>query len=168
MKTFAKTLILMTAALAFGASAEGLKIGVVDNVRLFTEAPQAKAAHQRIMDRFKPLEQKLLAKQKSIKAQDERLQRDGAIMSEEERQRLEREIKKAVMELQLEDAQLKEEFAAAQKREQDALREVLMKAIRELAEAEGYDLVLYDGVSYAGPGMDITAKVLERLKKLEQ
>ena len=165
MKKIASVLVALGLSLSFGAQAADLKIGVIDNVRLFTEAPQAKAAQQRIMDRFKPLEQKLLTKQKNIQMQDERLQRDGAIMSPSERENLQRDLKKAVMELQLEDAQLKEDFAAAQKKEQGQLREVLMGAIQDLAKAEGYDLVLYDGVSYAAPGMDITSKVLESLAK---
>ncbi len=163
LKKLLSVLITLGLLLPVGVQAGDLKIGFVDNVRLFTEAPQAKAAQQRIMDRFKPLEQKLLAKQKNIQMQDERLQRDGAIMSPTERENLQRELKKAVMELQLEDAQLKEDFAAAQKREQAALREALMGAIQKLAQEEGYDLVLYDGVSYAAPALDITSKVLESL-----
>jgi len=163
LKKLASILIVFGLLLSMGVQAADLKIGYVDNVRLFTEAPQAQAAQQRIMDQFKPLEQKLLAKQKNIQMQDERLQRDGAIMSPSERENLQRELKKAVRELQLEDAQLKEDFAAAQRKEQGALRETLMSAIQELAKAEGYDLVLYEGAAYVEPSLDITSKVLKSL-----
>ncbi len=164
MRKLALVLLTIGLWLPLGGQAADMKIGVVDNIRLFTEAPQAIEANRRIMEKFRPLEQKLLDKQKNIKAQDERLQRDGAIMSAAEREKLQRDLKKAVRELQLEDAQLKEDFTAAQQKEQAKLKALLMEAIQELAQEEGYDLVLYDGVSYAAPGMNITDKVLERLK----
>lgn len=149
--------------LSFSLQAAELKIGVVDNARLFSEAPQAELASKRLREEFEPKEKKLLATQKNIQAQNERLVRDGDIMSVSERETLEREVKSALRELQMNDADLKEEFAARQKKEMSILRDSLMNAIKTLAKEEEYDIILYEGVSYASPAVDITDRVLQRL-----
>jgi len=158
-------LIVLTFLVSGFAQAADLKVGVVNNVRLFQEAPQAEKASARLREEFQPREAKLFTKEKNIKAQEERLMRDGAIMSVAERDKLEREVKNSWRELQLEDSNLKEEFAARQQREMASLREELTQAIQALASEENYDLVLYEGVTYVKPSLDITDKILERLKK---
>jgi outer membrane protein len=46
-----------------------------------------------------------------------------------------------------------------------ALQKIVQKAIVEIARQEGYDLVLHEGVTHAGPKVDITDKILKKLGK---
>ncbi len=165
MKRPSILLILFSVLFPALVQAADLKVGVVNNVRLFQEAPQAEKASVRLREEFQSREAELFAKEKNIQIQEERLKRDGAIMSVAERDKLEREIKNSWRELQLEDSNLKEEFTARQQREMANLRDELTQAIQALAAEEGYDLVLYEGVTYVKPSLDITDKILDRLKK---
>ena len=45
------------------------------------------------------------------------------------------------------------------------MQDQLNKAVNSVAEAEGYDLVIYNGVAYASKNIDITDKVLKALAK---
>src|SRR5687768_16504796 len=62
-----------------------IKIAVVNVPRLLEEAPQAKTAMQAMQDEFAPRQREMAAQQKDLKAKEEKLQRDGAVMAENER-----------------------------------------------------------------------------------
>ena len=69
-----------------------LKIGFVDTVKLIESAPQAKSAQSEIEAEFSPREKELVAMQREIGALEEKLGRDGAVMSDAERTKQERKI----------------------------------------------------------------------------
>jgi len=68
------------------ASAE-IKIGYVDFQKLMAEAPQVKNAMQALQNEFGPRQRELLAMQNDLKARDEKLAKEGAIMAEADRAR---------------------------------------------------------------------------------
>ncbi len=74
------------------ASLAEVKIGFVDTVKLMEAAPQAKSAQSKIESEFSPREKELVALQRAIKTKEDKLSRDGAVMSESERSKLERDI----------------------------------------------------------------------------
>ena len=74
------------------ASAKDLKMGVIDIARILEESPQAEQARETLQKEFAPREQRLIETQKKIRSMEEQLARDGAIMSESERSKLERNI----------------------------------------------------------------------------
>ncbi|HBG52079.1 MAG TPA: hypothetical protein DDW89_09770, partial [Gammaproteobacteria bacterium] len=60
--------------------------------------------------------------------------------------------------------QFEEELQA---RRMEGLREIdrnVSRVIRDLAEREGFDLILSEGVLYASQRMDITARVIQELQ----
>jgi outer membrane protein len=65
-----------------GAVHAEAKIAVVNVPRLLEEAPQAKRAMQALQDEFAPRQREIVAQQKDLKAREEKLQRDGAVMAE--------------------------------------------------------------------------------------
>ena len=90
------------AGLASGAvSAQGnLKVGVVSVTRLVEQSPQFAAAQKKIEDEFGPRQRDLQAMQQKLKTQTEQFQRDSPVMSEEERNNLERQIRDGQRDLQ--------------------------------------------------------------------
>ncbi len=76
---------------ATGLSAADLKIGFVNVARLLEKAPQAERAKKDLEREFKPRDTKLMNEQKAIKSMEEKLAKDEAVMSESERQKLERD-----------------------------------------------------------------------------
>jgi outer membrane protein len=63
------------------ASAEN-KIGVVNFQKLLEDAPQTKTAMAALETEFSPRRRDLLTMQNELKARDEKLQREGAVMAE--------------------------------------------------------------------------------------
>ena len=46
------------------------------------------------------------------------------------------------------------------------IEELINNTINELAVSENYDLILYDNVAFVSDKVNITKKVIERIKKL--
>ena len=69
-------------SLCSGTALAETKIGFVDTVKLMEAAPQAKSAQSKIESEFAPREKELVALQREIKKLEDKLTRDGAVMSE--------------------------------------------------------------------------------------
>ena len=63
-----------------------LKIGVVDYGRLVEESPQAKAALDSIRNEFTPRQRDLQNQQASLKSKEDKLNKDGATMTPDQRE----------------------------------------------------------------------------------
>ncbi len=160
-------LLLSLCLLCFAAAgiAAEARVGFVNTPRLLEQAPQAKVARERLEQEFAPRDSELAAAQKTLKTQEEKLARDGAIMSEDERRKLERDVLtqqrdlKRAREAFTEDLNLRrnEEFARMQ-------REV-GEAIVAIAKQDGYDLIFETGVVYASERVDLTERVLGLLRQ---
>ena len=155
-------LVLMLPVLA---SAADMRIGFVNVAKLLDQAPQSEDASQRLKAEFEPRQEKIVAVQRKLREQEERLLRDGDVMSGDERQKLERAIKDDLRELKRMDTEFKEDYGDRQREEMNKVQDVFMNAIRKLAEDEKYDLILTEGVAYVSPKSDVTDLLLKRLGK---
>jgi len=162
---------LLTSLLVAGAlmlpvcvNAADTKIGFVNGTRLVEESPQAQAAAERIKKEFEPRQQDILAAQQQLRDREERFLKDSAFMSAEEKQKKQREIISAQRELKLKDTELREDFTIRRNQEMAKVWEVLREAIQAYAKDQSFDLILFEGVSYASPKVEVTDAVLERLK----
>jgi outer membrane protein len=166
MKTI-KTILLGT-VLALGlaplAHAADLKIGFVNYQKLLEESPQAKGAATALEAEFGPKQRELVNLQKSLKDKSDKLQRDGAVMSEAERAKAERELNDGQRELSRRANELQEDINLRRNEEIGKINRVLLGEVQTYAKANGYDLVLSDGVAYAADAVDITAQLLNALK----
>lgn len=152
-------------AVPLAASAVELKIGFVNGTRLVEESPQAHAASERIKEEFDPRQNALIEGQKQQREREERFMKDSAFMSESEKQKREREIVSIQREQRLKDTELREDFTIRRNQEMAKVWEVLREAIQSFAKENKYDLILFEGVSYASERVDVTEDILKRLKK---
>ena len=146
------------------ANAEDTKIGFVNGTRLVEESPQAHAAAERIKKEFEPRQQEILQAQQQLHDREERFLKDSAFMSAAEKQKKQREIVSAQRELKLKDTELREDFTIRRNQEMAKVWEVLREAIQVYAKDQSFDLILFEGVSYASPKVEVTDAVLKRLK----
>ncbi|QFY44005.1 OmpH family outer membrane protein [Candidatus Methylospira mobilis] len=165
---FNKSLTLFVIGLLASGSvfAADLKIGAVNVMALMQQSPQGERAKKEMKDmegEFGKRGKKLEAEQKEIITLQERLQKDGSVMSESERDKLEkdiisknRELRRAFDEAQ-QDANLRKNEVLGR------LQKEIMEAVQSLAKDEGYDLIVGDGVLYATSAIDLTSKVESRL-----
>jgi len=142
-----------------------LKVGFVNAARVIEDAPQAEDARQSLEREFAPRDRKLVALQKSVKQQEERLSRDAAVMSEGERSKLERDIRQKRRELKRSRDELQEDFNIRRNDILAQLQRQALEAIQTLARRESYDLILSDGVMYASERIDITNAILDQMRR---
>ena len=158
----------VTAGLAFlaplGAAHAELKIAVVNVPRLLEEAPQSKASMQALQDEFAPRQRALVADQKDLKAKEEKLQRDSAVMAENERRNAEKEFRDGQREMARKQNEYVEDLNLRRNEELGKLQRSLLQEVQTFARAQNYDLVVGDGVLYVNESMDITAQVLNALQ----
>ena len=162
------TRLLMISLLAMSCQtvfAEDYKIGAVNAIRVLEQSPQADNARGIIEKEFAPRDKQLLAKQKDMKALEDRLVKDGAIMSETERSKLERDIINQKRDLKREQDEFREDFNFRRNEEFAKIQRDIVDAIQKVAKENNYDVVLSDGVIYASPKVDISDLVIEYLKK---
>jgi outer membrane protein len=145
------------------ASAE-MKIGYVDFQKLMTEAPQVKSAMQALQNEFGPRQRELVALQNDLKARDEKLAKEGAIMAEADRAKAEKSLRDQQREFSRKGGEFQDDLSTRKNEEIGKVQRYLLEEIRTYSGAQGFDLVLGEGVFYNKPQLDITAQVLEVLK----
>lgn len=157
---------LSIAAFVLGPSARAadFRVGFVNVAEVLEEAPQAEDARGRIEREFAPKDRELLGQQKEIRKLEDKLVRDGAVMAESERQKLDREIRTMKREFRRSQEEFREDLNLRRNEEQRELLQGVIEATQALGKSEKYDLILTDGVIFAGDGVDITQKVIDRLK----
>jgi outer membrane protein len=164
-KIFCRTFLVLGLAFAATAQAADVKIGFVNAARVSAEAPQADVARQKLEKEFAPRDQEVVTAQKEVKALEEKLARDGAVMKESERARLERDIISQKRDIRRMQDEFREDFNMRRNEELAKLQRRIIEVIQQLAKDEKFDLIVSDGVVYASDQVDITAKVIERLQQ---
>jgi len=157
-------IVLVTAAALFsGAAAAELKIGFVDLAKLSENAPQIMEAQSKIDAEFSSREKELVELQRKLAKMEEALATDSAVMSESERNSRNREILGKRRELQRSQDEFRDDLNI---RKNEMLRDVnkeIGNVIETFAKTEKYDLILAQGVMYAGDRVDITDRILKKL-----
>jgi Skp family chaperone for outer membrane proteins len=112
-----------------------LKIGFVNSQRILNETPDALAAKKQI--------------ERDFSARDQELQRMAKQGEDEHFKNRQKEFK--------------DDLSARQKKEMATIFEKVNLVIKQIAEAQGYDIIFQEAV-YADPRIDITDSVLHNLK----
>jgi outer membrane protein len=141
------------------ASAE-IKLGYVNFQKLLEEAPQTKSAMQALENEFAPRRRELLTMQNDMKARDEKFQKEGAVMSEGDRAKTEKELRDTQREFQRKAGEFQDDASTRRNEEIGKVQRYLITEIQAYATSQGYDMVLGDGVFYSKGSFDITANVL--------
>jgi outer membrane protein len=141
------------------ASAE-MKMGVVNFQKLLEDAPQTKTAMQALENEFAPRRRELLTLQNDLKARDEKLQKEGAVMSEADRAKAEKTLRDQQREFSRKAGEFQDDASTRRNEEIGKVQRYLVTEIQGYANAQGFDLVLGDGVFFAKGPLDITAQVL--------
>jgi outer membrane protein len=151
-----------TALTVFGAYAQEAKIGFVSTERIFREATPAKVAQVKLEQEFSRREKDLQDMATRIKSMSEKLDKDNAVLSESDRGRRQRELGDLDKEFQRKQREFREDLNQRRNEELATVLERTNKVIKQIAEAEKYDIVFQEGV-YVSPRIDITDKVLKAL-----
>lgn len=145
------------------ANAE-IKIGYVNTGRLLEESPQARAAQQALEGEFLPRQRELASQQKALQEKGDKLKREAAVMSEVERTKAEREVRDGETNLSRRFNELQEDANLRRNEEFGKVQRALLQEVQAYARANGYQLIISDGVLFAAEMVDITPQVIAAVK----
>ena len=157
--------VIMGLALVMGATlstAADLKIGFIDPERINRESAPAERASKQLEKEFAPRAQELQRREGQIKTLQGQLERDGMTMNESDRRTREQELTRLSVEFQRMQREYREDLNLRRNQELAGLLERANRIIRQIAEAEKFDLILQEAV-YRNPRIDITDRVLKAL-----
>jgi outer membrane protein len=160
------TLVLATLAagvLPVGAAHAQAKIGVVNVARLLQESPQAQAASQGLENEFAARRRDLENQQKDLKAREDKLTKDGAVMAEAERRNAEKTLRDGQRELARKQNEFLEDLNVRRNEALGQLQRTVLQEVQTYAKAAGFDVVVADAL-YARTSVDITNQVLAALQ----
>jgi outer membrane protein len=172
LKSFTKfSMGVKTAALLFAAffvvsaaQAQEMKIGVVSTERIFREAAPYKAAQAKIEQEFSKRQKDLQDQAARLKAAADKLDKDAPVLSDSERSKRQRDLADMDKEFQRNQREFREDLTQRRNEEMANVIDRTNRVIKQIAEAEKYDLILQEAV-YISPRIDITDKVLKALNK---
>ncbi len=146
------------------ATAQELKIGVVNVPVLMDRAPQAKLAMDALQEEFAPRQREILARQKEYEDLGEKVQRDVAVMGETERRNAENDLRNLQREVTRLQNEFREDLNLRRNEELGNLQRALLEEVQSYAKSAGFDLVVGDGVLFASPTVNITENVLRAME----
>jgi len=152
-------------ALVFGfaaccAQAQEIRIGFINTDRIFKESTTAKQAQAKLEQEFSKREKDLVDAEKSLKTAVEKFEREAPTLSESQRLSRQKQLGEQDRDFQRKRREFQEELNARKNEEFQQVLERANRVIKQVAEAEKYDLVLQEAV-YINPKHDITDKVLK-------
>lgn len=154
-------LLAMAAGMPCAGAAE-LKIGFIDQERITRESAPAERASKQLEKEFAPRAQELQRREAQIKTLQGQLEKDALTMSESDRRAKEQELGRLTLDFQRMQREYREDLNLRRNQELGSLFERANRIIRQIAEAEKYDIIFQEAV-YRNPKIDITDKVLKAL-----
>jgi len=153
---------LLSALFIAGEAAAELKVGYVNTQRIFRDAPAAQKAGKKLEGEFAKRDQDLQRMAKQLQGLQENLEKNSVTMAETERRAKEKEFAELSREFQRRQREFREDLNLRQNEENASVIEKANKAIKQIAEAEKFDLILQD-VVWVSPKLDITDRVIKAL-----
>jgi outer membrane protein len=160
------SLFILASVFLGSVNAADFKIGYVDGAVLLDQSPMTKALVAKLEKEFLPRKNKLVAQNNQFTKLVEKKQKDGAVMSESELLRLEKDIRKRGRELTNDKDAFNEDIALKRNQELLKIRKEIAELIVEVAKENNYDIILEKpSVIYASDRANITNLVLKKMKK---
>lgn len=144
------------------AQAEDYRVGYVSTDRIFREANSAKTAQAKLETEFAKREKDLNELGNSLKSLSDKYEREAPTLSEGQRNTRQKQLVDQDRDFQRKRREFQEDLNARKNEELQAVLERANKIVKQVAEAEKYDLVVQEAV-YVNPKHDITEKVIRAL-----
>jgi len=154
--------LLGVLALSAPAFAQEFRVGFVNTDRIFREANTAKAAQAKLEQEFSRREKELADIGTSLKNLSDKFEREAPTLSESQRAQRQKQLLDQDRDFQRKRREFQEDLNARKNEELQQVLERANRVVKQVAEAEKYDVVLQEAV-YINPKHDITDKVIKAL-----
>jgi len=148
MKTLKTSLCagLLMAACALSAVAQESKIGYVNTQRITSESGPAKTATAKLEQEFSKRQKELSDAGASLKSFSDKFERDAPTMTESQRVSKQKEFAEMNRDFQRKQREFQEDLNGRRNEELQQVLDKANKAVKVVAEAEKYDLIIQEVV----------------------
>lgn len=162
-------LAFLTLALGASTALAEVKIAVVDVQRAILNSEEAQGKMQQIQDEFKGDQEEIKNLQAAAAEMLERMQKNGDVMSDAEKRKLQRKIESKNEDFVYLRKRLQKRIESRQQELFSGTDQEVQQAIEQIVLAEDYDLVIpRQAALYVADLYDITRKVTEKLNELNK
>ena len=149
-------------------AAESANIVTVDVLRAVMSTEEGKIKVEKLKGEFEKEKAGLEAINMKGKNLQERIQKDGAVMSAEERHKMEKELMEIAQELKFKEQQLKQSGQADQRQVVESMLPKFQQAMKDIIAEQKIDMVLRrEAVLDMNPKLDITDLVVEKMNNIK-
>jgi outer membrane protein len=138
------------------------RLGYVSLDRILRDSVPAKAAQAKLDVEFSARQKELSDTAARLKPLYDYLEKNASVMSDSERARRQKELSDQDKDFQRRQREFNEDVNQRKNEELAAVVEKANRVIKQIAEAEKYDMIFQEAV-YINPRVDITDKVLKIL-----
>jgi len=158
-------MVVSTGLLLLTVSSQSLaeKIGYVDARRLVDESPQGAEQLKSLEAEFSERNREIKGKIEVFRAEEADFQKNGLLLSPEDQEKKQAELKSMQRELQRDQRDYNEEYGAKRNAGLGSLQKQISDAVIFIADRDKYDLIVQEAV-YASKAINLTDVVLEELK----
>ena len=162
MRFFAFILVLLNGSL----QAQPLKIGYINIDHLVSSSPQFIQANQIVIKAFQPQEKQLLALSKRIQLSADTFNKNSKKLTQVERKTEIKKIANLERQLKQQAQALKKQLKFKNEQELSKIQDLINRVIKQVAEDQNFDLILYQEVAYASKKINITPIISQKLRLL--
>jgi outer membrane protein len=162
MRFFAFILVLLSGPL----QAQPLKIGYINIDHLVSSSPQFIQANQVVIKAFQPQERQLLALSKQIQSSADTFNKNSKTLTQSERKTEIKKIANLERQLKQQARSLKKQLNLKNKQELNKIQDLINRVIKQVAEDQNFDLILYQEVAYVSKKINITPIISQKLRLL--
>ena len=154
--------LMVSLPVSFASASEAMKIGYVNTQRITSESGPAKTATAKLEQEFSKRQKELSDAGASLKSFSDKFERDAPTMTESQRVSKQKEFAEMNRDFQRKQREFQEDLNGRRNEELQQVLDKANKAVKVVAEAEKYDLIIQE-VVYNNGKHDITDKVLKIL-----
>ena len=162
MRFFAFILVLLSGSL----QAQPLKIGYINIDHLVSSSPQFIQANQVVIKAFQPQEKQLLALSKRIQLSADTFNKNSKTLTQSERKTEIKKIANLERQLKQQARALKKQLNLKNEQELSKIQDLINRVIKQVAEDQNFDLILYQEVAYVSKKINITPIISQKLRLL--
>jgi outer membrane protein len=145
-------------------AADVTKIGVVDFQKILEFSNPGKAAQAEIEKQGKQMETDIKDRGAAIEDIEKKIEQESLIMSKEDREEKQRELRIKIGDLKALQRRYVEDFKALEMQNIDRIQKEVIALVQDIGKKEGYTMIVEKrsgGVVYMPSSMDITDTVIQ-------
>lgn len=164
MGYFTRACVLLLGLSSFQIFAQDMKMGMVDLQKIMQSSTQVQEIRHKLETDFRARRDKLIAMEKELKENVDKLKRDSAVLNQAQKKDLEKKIMGAQQTFEREGQQYQQELNTSHNEAMEGFFNQVKAAIQALAESEKFAVIFQKDVApYSAPNLDITEAVIKKI-----